>query len=84
MYLHSYMDQDARFRCKITAYALRGVVSQRNPNTQTAALGMANIAVLAYCPAGQRGRHLWILWDIFPDARDRTEDPDYILPSLGW
>ena len=49
------MSQDAEFRCKITAYALRAAVSQRSPDPQAAALGIANIAVLAHSPAGQGG-----------------------------
>ena len=73
--------EDAELRCKIVAYALRGAVSQLNPNAKIAARRMANTAVLAYCPEGQRPHRLAILSELFPDARDRSKDGSWIPPS---
>ena len=73
--------EDAELRCKIVAYALRGALSQLNPDAQVAARCMANTAVLAYCPEGQRAHCLAILEELFPDARDRSGDKDFIPPT---
>jgi hypothetical protein len=73
--------EDAELRCKILAYALRGAISQLNPNAGVTARRMANTAVLAHCTAGQLGRRLAILVDLFPNARDGSEDHKFIPPS---
>lgn len=70
--------EDAELRCKILAYALRGAVSQLNPNAQVVARRWANTAVLAYCPDEERPRRMAILLELFPDARDRSGDDDFI------
>lgn len=71
---------DAELRCKIMAYALRGAVSQLNPNAQVIARRLANTATLANCPSEERPRRLAILVDVFPEARDRSGDSEYISP----
>jgi hypothetical protein len=68
-------------RNKILAYALRGAVSQLNPNAQVAARRMANTATLAYCPPGERPKRLAILMDVFPEARDDSADGEFISPN---
>jgi hypothetical protein len=73
--------EDAELRCKIVAYAMRGALSQLNPNAQVVARSWMNTAVLAYCPDGQRARRLNILVEMFPDARDRSGDKDFIPPQ---
>jgi len=75
--------EDAELRCKIVAYALRGAVSQVNPNSQMTARRMANTAVLAYCPEEQRARRIAILLELFPDARDRSDDDDFIPSPMS-
>ncbi len=58
--------EEAELRGKILSYALRGAVAYVNPTAQTAARRMANTAVLAYCPEGERGRRLKLLEEVFP------------------
>lgn len=72
--------EDAELRCKIATYALRGALSQLNPNAQVVARRYMNTAVLAHCPEGQRPRRLAILIEMFPDARDRSNDEEFIPP----
>ncbi len=72
--------EDTELRCKIVTYALRGALSQLNPNAQVVARRWMNTAVLAYCPEGQRSRRLTMLVEMFPDARDNSGDEEFIPP----
>ena len=74
---------EAELGLQIVAHALRGALSQMNPNAQVAARRMANTAVLAYCPEGQRPRRLELLLKLFPNARDRSGDVDFTPPGSG-
>ena len=73
--------EEAELRGKILSYALRGAVAYMNPTAQTAARRMANTAVLAYCPEGERRPRLKLLEEVFPEARDGGAANGEFLPG---
>ena len=73
--------EDVELRCKVVTYALQGAMSQLNPDAEVAARRMANSAILAYCPEGQRLRRIAILEELFSNAHDRFGNESWLPPS---
>lgn len=71
---------DAELSARILGYALRGLMEHVNPTAKTATLRMANTAVFANCPDGERPRRERIIRAMFPEARDGGAQGEFIPP----